>query len=467
MKAPSLPARVAFSGKHHNALRAHLFPGDGKEAVAFALCGRARRADVELLLVREIVPVPHEQCLVRTEHRVTYPGTALEPIFQRALEAGLAIVKIHSHPTGFAAFSETDDVADTNLFASIFGWLGNQGPLASCIMLPGGFTIGRAMNEDGIGAALEQIRVAGDEFHYWGSAAEGTAVPEHGHRVAQAFGEATYLRMRSLKAGVVGCSGTGGITIEQLTRNGLGHLMPVDPDFVERKNLNRILNTTGNDADNRIKKTDVVVRAIAAMDLGTQVTPFACDLLNLEVLKELSTCDVIFGCMDSVDGRHLLNKLCSAYLIPYIDMGVRLDADGKGGIDNIWLNVHTLQPGGSSLKSRNVYNAADLEAAALYRRDPTEYARLRQRGYINGVDVDSPAVISVNMEAASAAMNEFLARLHPYRFKPNSAYAIRRICLSDPDASHIEGDGEPCQEFGRTVGVGDQKPFLGIMSLGD
>lgn len=187
----------------------------------------------------------------------------------------------------------------------------------------------------------------------------------------------------------------------------------------------------------------------------------------MRALLDLSTCDVIFGCMDSVDGRHVLNKLASAYLIPYIDLGVRLDADGNGGINSIWLAIHTLQPGGSSLKSRLVYDQADLDAAFLLRSSREEYDRLKRQGYIKGVNVDRPAVISVNMEAAAAAMNEFLARLHGYRFLPNNAFAIRRICLSDPDAGSTESDGEPCAEMKRLVGTGDQKPFLGMMLLGD
>ena len=43
---------------------------------------------------------------------------------------------------------------------------------------------------------------------------------------------------------VVGCSGTGSPVIEQLARLGVGRLVLVDPDRVEEKNLNRIVNAT-------------------------------------------------------------------------------------------------------------------------------------------------------------------------------------------------------------------------------
>ncbi|MEX8504047.1 MAG: ThiF family adenylyltransferase, partial [Leptothrix ochracea] len=162
---------------------------------------------------------------------------------------------------------------------------------------------------------------------------------------------------------------------------------------------------------------------------------------------ELSQCDLIFGCMDSVDGRHILNKVASYYLIPYIDMGVRIDADGKGGIDSINGAVHYIQPGGSSLLSRGIYTQEGLDAAMMHRYTPELYKERAKQGYIKGVRVDQPAVISVNMHIASLAFNEFLARINPFRVEPNSNYAQRRIVISDPEASVDLADGESCRVF--------------------
>ena len=468
MSTPALPVRLAIAGVHHRALRAHLFPGDGKEAVAFALCGRARREDLELLVVHDIVPIPHDACRLRTPHTVAWPGTAMEPILNRALALGMAVVKVHSHPTGFEWFSTTDDIAEQEMFPSVFGWLDTDAPLASLIMLPDGRLVGRAVQESGEGAPLDGIRIVGDDFVFlqYGGDQQDEALPDHAQRVVQTFGENTYRLLRRLRIGVVGASGTGSIVIEQLARNCVGELFEVDPDKVEDKNLNRILNSTAADAADGVDKTAVQERAIAAIELGTCVQPFNRDLLDPDVVAALTTCDVLFGCMDSVDGRHVLNKLASTYVIPLIDVGVRLDADGQGGIDSVWLAVHTVLPGGSSLLSRRVYSQKDLDAAFLKRTDPTAYEEQRKAGYINGVQVDRPAVISINMEAAASAVNEFLARLHPYRAVPNGRFAIRRISLSDPDASVTEPDGAPCPTMGRAVGLGDQEPLPGMPLLG-
>lgn len=468
MSTAGLPVRLAISGKHHGELAKHLFPGDGNEAVAFVLCGRARRRDVELLVVREVIPIAHEMCRLRTPHTVVWPGVAMEPILESAVAQGLAVVKVHSHPTGHEWFSATDDAAEREMFPSVFAWLATDAPLASLIMLPDGRLVGRSVLDGGGGRPLDGIRIAADDFGFlqYGNEESEGEVPGHALRIAQAFGERTFQLLRRLRIGVVGASGTGSIIIEQLARNCVGELVVVDPDEVEDKNLNRILNSTATHAVERANKAIVQARAVEAMKLGTRVHTFGCDLLNREVVEALSTCDVLFGCMDSVDGRHVLNKLASTYVIPLIDTGVRLDADGNGGIDSIWLAVHTVLPGGSSLFSRGVYSREDLEAAFLRRTDPRAYEEQRELGYVKGVMVDRPAVISVNMEAASAAVNEFLARVHPYRVLSNGRYAARCISLSDPEASESRVDGESCPVMGRVVGLGDEKPLLGLPLLG-
>ena len=54
---------------------------------------------------------------------------------------------------------------------------------------------------------------------------------------------------------------------------------------------------------------------------------------HTNTVRAVAGCDVVFGCMDSIDGRHLLNKLATFYVIPYFDPSVKLEADGTGGGD--------------------------------------------------------------------------------------------------------------------------------------
>lgn len=95
-------------------------------------------------------------------------------------------------------------------------------------------------------------------------------------RTRQAFGDGTTQLMKSLCVGVAGCSGTGSWVIEMLARVGVGRLALVDPDRVERKNLNRIVNSTLESAQRAEYKVDVLARAVAGASCSSCVTFRSC-----------------------------------------------------------------------------------------------------------------------------------------------------------------------------------------------
>ena len=459
---------LRMTGLQHEQLRRHLFPGDGFEAVAVALCGRRAGKDNHILTVREIKLIPYEECQERTPLRVTWSTESVVPMLNKASENGDAILKIHSHPGWYPKFSETDDIADSELFESIYGWTDSDAPHASCVMLPDGKMFGRIIEPDGRFTPLTTIAVAGDDLHFWHSDENfgKSSVPEFARRHAQAFGAGTFDILRRLSVAVVGCSGTGSPIIEMLARLGVGRLVIIDPDRVEEKNLNRILNATLEDARRGEFKVDVLARAVRQMGTGTEVVPIAENLYNAEIVKTVAECDVLIGCMDSVDGRHLLNKIAVFYSIPYFDIGVKLIADGDGGVEQICGTVHYLQPDRSSLFSRGTYTMKQFAAASLKRGNPQEYEKQREEKYIVGVQEDRPAVISVNMLFASLAVGELLARLHHFRDDDNENFAATRISLTQAH-TYYEPEGKPCRMFARHVGRGDVSPLLEMSELSE
>lgn len=456
---------LRMTGLQHEELRRHLFPGDGCEAVAVAICGRRAGEDVQVLTLREIKLIPYEDCSVRTPLRVTWSTEALLPLLERASAEGNAILKLHSHPGGFPLFSETDDEADKELFESVYGWMDDENPHASCVMLPGGKMFGRTIKSNGDFEPLTTIAVAGDDLHFWHSDFDST-VPEFARRHAQAFGAGTFDILRRLSVAVVGCSGTGSPTIEMLARLGVGRLVIVDPDHVEEKNLNRILNATIEDARSGALKVDVLARAVKQMGTGTKALPIAGNLFDAKTVKLVAECDLLIGCMDSVDGRHLLNKIAVFYSIPYFDLGVKLVADGKGGVEQICGTVHYIQPDGSSLLSRRTYTLEQFAAAALKRANPDEYKKQIEEKYIVGVQEDRPAVISVNMLIASLAVNEILARIHRFRDDGNKSYATTRVSLTQGH-TYYEPESNACAMLSRHAGRGDISPLLDMPELGE
>jgi hypothetical protein len=460
--------QLNISGLHYEMLKNHLYPGDGKEAVAIALCGRYLYNGLSKIMIHELYPIPYEDCFIREEDIIQWDTKIIQSIFEKAHNKHLSILKIHSHPTGYKEFSDTDDKSDEELFTSAYGWIDDEGPHASAIMLPNGEIFGRFFLEDLTEVPIDKILVIGDEIKSFPISLDIKA-DESGKRTAQAFGNKTYQLLKGLKVGIVGCSGTGSPVIEQLVRLGVGELIIADPDYVEHKNVNRILHTTIEHANSQKLKVDVLEEGINKIGLGTIVKSFNENIYNSEeLLLELASCDFIFGCMDSVDGRHLLNQLATFYLIPYIDLGVKLEADGKGGISKICGSSHYLQPGKSSLLSRGVYTTEDLRAAGQFRKNPEEYANLLKNSYIKNINVERPAVISVNMLISSIGVNEFLNRLHPYKVEQPKYYATIMIDLTESYIVNSNEDEMVVDAYLlKRIGRGNMQPFLDTPELSD
>lgn len=460
---------LSISDFHYDKIKAHLFPGDGKEAVAVALCGKYQNKSKTRLLVKDIFLVPYSECSCRSAGLVEWNVQCIQPLLIKASVESLSILYIHSHPTGYNGFSATDDNNDERLFDAFYGFA-EDGPHASAIMLPDGRIFGRAW----VWGELEKyhpfhcVKLVGDDVRFWfNDDLKSNGTSGFSQRTIQTFGQGTFDLLQRLKIAVIGASGTGAPVIEQLYRIGVGTLVIIDPDRVEEKNLNRIVNATQRDAEKKRYKTTVLKQAIKKAGLGTEVIDIHKNLYDdVKVVRAVADCDFIFGCVDSIDGRHLLNQLASFYLIPYIDMGVRLETDGRGGIESIFFMVQYLKPFASSFLTRQFYNREQLRAAGMLRTTPAEYRRMRKIGYIADIPLDNPAVISFDMQTATFAVNDFLARIHSYRYEPNKDYAIMRFNVTGcymlfENESQYEQD----EYLAKYAGRGDMDPMLNMPEL--
>lgn len=457
--------QLKISGEHHKMLRDHLLPGDDLEAVAVALCGRHSAENLTIFTVHDITLIPYSACK-RESNLLTWTTALIEPYFQKIGRSDLAIMKIHSHPGGYRAFSNTDDDSDQEFFSSVFGWAVNDKAHLSAVMLPDGEIFGRVFGDDLRALTLNKVTIVGDTVKIY-SNLTNKEHSEFAKRNRQTFGDATYSLLSSLHVGVVGCSGTGSPVIEQLVRLGVGHITIIDPDSVEEKNVNRILNSTMNDAKLSKPKVNVIKEAVQKIGIGTKIKTIQANLYdNKAISEQLIACDFVIGCMDSVDGRYLLNQLSTFYILPYLDLGVKLEADGSGGINKICGSVNYLQPGKSSLITRGVYSIEDMRAASQFRQNPAEFENLKKNAYIKNINVNSPAVISVNMSIASMAVNEFLNRIHPYKSESPEQYAqatldITENCIINVSESDFQADNYLRKKTGR----GDIVPFLEMPEL--
>lgn len=448
----------------YSAIRAHLLPEDGKEAIAFALCGRAQAADRLVFTVHKILSIPYERC-IREDRYLHWQTEDVFPLMNEAMNKHMAIMRIHSHPGGWPHFSEADLETDREFFGGLMkGWCEDGLPHLSAIMLPGGKIIGRVYYSDGRARKLDSAVVVGEKIESVSPEEESEdAPPEEAIRNIQAFGEGTYNTFKRMRIGVVGCSGTGCHIIEQLMRLQVGELVLVDPDKIESKNLNRLVGAGKKDIGK--SKVHFYKSYVEKKLLGVRVMAFSSNIYQSdEARRALSTCDVLFGCVDSASGRMLLNTLSSFYIIPYIDMGVALEADGTGGVSYVGAQIDYLIPGRSSLMSRNVAKQDDIDAELKKLFDPAGYEQLKKEQYIKNIQVDRPAVVSVNGVIAYNAVLNLLDRLVGYRIEPFYGN-VTMLIHADSNILQPEDSFERDEYLDKYKGRGDCKPYMNMSYL--
>lgn len=452
-------SRLVLTDVIHASLREHLFPGDGKEAAAILICTRSPGTDLKFFS-KKLIVVPHNECSVRTPDTITWPGEYLEMAIDDATPQSLSIILVHSHPGGLFDFSWVDDASDASTMVSL-----RQGVEAlhgSAVMVPGGAIRARVYHPDHSVEEIAMVTMAGDDIQYW-------PVQSAARKPTMAFTSDMTATLSQLTAAVVGVSGTGSIVAEQLTRLGFQKIILVDHDHVEKKNLNRILNSTIADADAQRPKVDMfadVIRCTRGADIAQ---PINASILSRTAVLAVANADVLFCCVDTHQGRMVCDLIASSFLIPLFDVGVkiptRLSSAGIRTIHDVQGRVDYVKPGGSTLRDRKIFTPESLYAEALMNADADAHRHQVARGYIAGIQEEAPSVITLNMRAASACVNEFIARAFPFREESNANYAQTTFtlsgCLEEFEAEcSFEKDSNP------QLAQGGEEPLLGLPDLG-
>jgi len=454
-----IPCTLTMTQHVHGQLREHLFPGDGKEAAAVLVCTRVPGRRLRLL-VRDVVPVPYEMCSRREPDSLTWPSDYIEKAIDLAQPEQLSIILLHSHPGGTPDFSVVDDRSDREIIPSIFQACGNLH--GSAVMLPNGVVFARMYEPEMRAIPVDLVCAIGPDLHFWWGKDRSRPAAR-----PMAFTSAMTEELAGLTACVIGVSGTGSIVAEQLCRLGFGRVIVIDHDKVEAKNLNRILNTTKRDADMKLPKVAVFAdRANQYRDVQ-YVMPVDADVLTRKAVFAAAQADVLFCCVDTLRARSVADLLCKAFLLPLFDVGVAIPTRATPGgraIDEATGRIDYVHPAGSSLFDRGIYTAATLAAEALAEADPQAHADQVRRGYIDGVPEQAPAVIALNMRAASACVMEFIARAYPFRHESNTWYARTRFMLAEC-VEEYTGEQEFTRSESTQLARGAEEPLLGMPIL--
>ena len=196
------------------------------------------------------------------------------------------------------------------------------------------------------------------------------------------------------KAALVGLGGGGSHVAQQLAHIGLGSFLPIDPDFIEDTNLNRLVGATMEDVRLGTAKVDIAERVIKAVNPAAEVVKHLANWI--EVTAEIRDVDVIFSCVDSISCRNELETFARRFLIPLIDIG--MDVHESSGEFSISGQVMLSMPGKPCMRCMGlVTDEALAKEAARY-----------------GAAGGKPQVVWPNGTLASIAVGFFMKLVTPW-----------------------------------------------------
>ncbi len=144
-------------------------------------------------------------------------------------------------------------------------------------------------------------------------------------RLDAQFGKRAAQRIRNACVAVVGASGTGSPAIEVLARAGVGHIVVVDPDVLDKSNLERVHGAYEEQAAAKLTKVEVAREHVTAIDSDIRFDGYVGRVPQPEVVDALALADAVIACTDQQHSRLALSEIAFRYLVPVIDCGVSLE----------------------------------------------------------------------------------------------------------------------------------------------
>ena len=128
-------------------------------------------------------------------------------------------------------------------------------------------------------------------------------------------------KIKNASVMVIGAGATGNEVVKNLALTGIGKIILIDYDVIEKSNLNRcVLFNLESAIDNRYK-VDVVKDACKKINPEVEIMVLKDNLDDID--KELyKTSDVICSCLDNVEARLQANNYAVYYNTPFIDSGI-------------------------------------------------------------------------------------------------------------------------------------------------
>ncbi|WP_271575155.1 HesA/MoeB/ThiF family protein [Bradyrhizobium sp. CCBAU 11361] len=392
-----MKSSLIFAGSSFADMKSQLLAASPREASCVVL---ANRGGPGRFLVETVVHAPEDAYETQSEMRIVLKPEFLAKPLKQARQSSQCTFFCHTHPFDqFPSFSCVDDRGEAVLMPAVFARVPG-GPHGTLVLGQEGFS-GRVYRAEEDIDALSEISEVSSVVKFFGiEAAKGTSEAFFDRNV-RALGEQGQSLLRSLTIGIVGLGGTGSVIAQELAYLGVGKLVLIDDDVLEETNLNRVVGS--GHADLGRSKVAVSADAIRRSGIGaTETQAVEGSVLDQSAAAKLFECDFVFCCTDNHGSRMILNQIAYQYLLPTIDLGIRIDAEG-GRIKAMAGRVQMLAP---SLACLQCNGFLDPE---MVRRDLMSDAERAADRYIVGDAQPQPAVISLNSTVSSLAVTMFLA----------------------------------------------------------
>lgn len=401
---------ISISAGDFEPLRQHVLSGADEE-VAFAVASIVGAGDQTGLLLRQWQPVPAEQFTHRGPSSFAIDSAHVIPWLKRADRYGGTFVLVHGHRDGqVPTFSTADLLGEQRLFAGALGYFGDR-PMAALLLTPDD-AVGRLWWSGARSpTAVDRVKVVGRRLEMFHRAAIEMPAETHARQIL-AVGTEGQQRLRRARVAVVGAGGTGSLVIQLLAHLGVGSLLIIDPDVLERSNRSRVVGSTADDEGQ--PKAHIAARLVSRIDPDIEVTALTDDVRDCEVATRLVSADIIFGCTDSHSSRAILNRLAMAYLVPLIDLGVAVGRMADNQVSGVAAAVRPVVPGGRCLSCQDALDAERIEWENL--SEAERGSRIRFGYGMN--DVPQPSVITFNAVAAAHAVTIMQDMLTPFMADP-------------------------------------------------
>jgi len=264
---------------------------------------------------------------------------------------------------------------------------------------------GCLLSKSGIAVPLHSFKIVGPGMHRIWTPEGRTVCPEppltpeeleRWSRSMGALGQATWYRLRCLRYVLIGVGRTGSLVGTSLARLGAAQVTLIDPDHIERHNLDAMEGVSEDDIGQ--KKVLVLGAALTAVTgIPPSASPLADSVTTLRALAAVKEADMVISCVDHDGARLASNALASLYAKPLLDIGTGIFGSQQGR--QMGADVRLLLPGDRCLLCLG--GIANREEAKSFLQSPKDSSRRLQRPWY---EERSGSLRSLNQIAAHLGM---------------------------------------------------------------